>query len=158
MLDANRLSVLIDFDVVSQDGEQVGEVDDFILNLTNTRIDYVIVDSATFLDIGGRKIAVPWKSFEVRVDDDGEIADGENVFVLKFAQDVFENAPDFDPDTFPAIGDDIADWDLYLNGYWDTAGTGAAGQATATPGDTATETPEASARPREEPGQPAGAV
>lgn len=194
MIDPNRLSVLMDFDVVSQDGENLGEVDDFVLNLTNTQIDYLIVDSATFLDIGGRKIAIPWKSVEVVVgedteDDDvageaadnddagededvegedAEVAENENVFVIKFSKEEFENAPDFDYEAFPTIGEEVEDWDLYINDYWANPAAGTdtddtdADVATATPAGydaAATETPGAGAADTgDTPGQAKGRV
>src|SRR5215212_6738077 len=40
---AARLTNQLDFNVWNQDGEQIGEVDDMVLDLDNTRISYVIV-------------------------------------------------------------------------------------------------------------------
>src|SRR5688500_11292297 len=50
-----RLSNQLDFDVWNQDGEQIGEVNDMILDLDNTRISYVIVGTGGFLEIGEKE-------------------------------------------------------------------------------------------------------
>src|SRR5688572_11199112 len=55
-----RLSNQLDFTVWSQDGEQIGEVDDMVLDLENTQVAYVVVGTGGFLDLGEREILVPW--------------------------------------------------------------------------------------------------
>jgi len=56
-----RASNQLDFPVLSQDGEQVGEVDDMILDLDNRSVAYVIVSAS-----GGNTVAVPWESLTLQ--------------------------------------------------------------------------------------------
>lgn len=61
-----RVSNQLDFTVWSQDGEQIGEVDDMVLDMENARIAYVVVGTGGFLDLGEREILVPWDSLELQ--------------------------------------------------------------------------------------------
>jgi sporulation protein YlmC with PRC-barrel domain len=61
-----RLSNQLDFTVWSQDGEQIGEVDDMVLDLGNTSVAYVVVSTAGFLDLGDRTVLVPWNSLDLQ--------------------------------------------------------------------------------------------
>lgn len=61
-----RVSNQLDFPVLSQDGEQVGDVDDMILDLDNRSVAYVIVTVT-----GGATVAVPWDSLTLQTGDAG---------------------------------------------------------------------------------------
>lgn len=61
-----RMSNQLDFEVWTQDGQQVGEVEDMILDLDNRSVAYVIVGTGGFLEIGEKEIAVPWDSLELQ--------------------------------------------------------------------------------------------
>lgn len=61
--DANpaRVSNQLNFPVLSQDGQQVGDVSDLILDLDNRSVAYVIVTVS-----GGNTVAVPWDSLTLQ--------------------------------------------------------------------------------------------
>jgi len=61
-----RMSNQLDFEVWTQDGRQVGEVEDMVLDLDNRSVAYVIVGTGGFLEIGEKEIAVPWDSLELQ--------------------------------------------------------------------------------------------
>ncbi|HET9913722.1 MAG TPA: PRC-barrel domain-containing protein [Anaerolineales bacterium] len=61
-----RVSNQLDFSVWTQDGKQIGEVEDMIIDLDNRSVAYVIVGTGGFLEIGEKEIAVPWESLELR--------------------------------------------------------------------------------------------
>jgi len=65
-LNPARLSNQLDFTIWSQDGEQIGEVDDMVLDLDNTSVAYVVVGTGGFLDLGEREILVPWDSLQLQ--------------------------------------------------------------------------------------------
>jgi sporulation protein YlmC with PRC-barrel domain len=141
-----RLSNQLDFTVWSQDGEQIGDVNDMVLDLDNSRVAYVVVGTGGFLDLGEREILVPWESLQLQTGSGDTTGGQQNAFILQTELDTFRNAPDFDltanlPDTGQAAGD----WDLDVRNYWQGGGTGAGtDQATATAGtgtDLATATP-----------------
>lgn len=118
---AARLSNQLDFDVWNQEGEQIGEVDDMILDLDNSRIAYVVVGTGGFLDIGEKDVLVPWNSLVLQdgtVDAPGVDA---NAFIIQMDQETFNNFPDVDlVSILPAIGEPAADWDVDIRTFWES--------------------------------------
>jgi len=147
--DPSRLSNQLDFDVWNQDGEQIGEVEDMILDLDNSMITYVIVGTGGFLDLGEKEVLVPWNSLQLQTEA-GDTTGGQNAFILQTDQDTFNNAPDIDLDTvLPEMGIPAGDWDTDVRNYWETGAlpATAAPDATAVPETTATVPPEGTAVP-----------
>jgi len=118
-----RLSNQLDFNVWSQDGEQIGEVDDMVLDLDNSQIAYVLVGTGGFLDLGERDVLVPWNSLQLQTGT-GETTGGqENAFILQTDVDVFRNAPDLDLSAnLPQAGQPSGDWDVDIRTYWESGG------------------------------------
>jgi sporulation protein YlmC with PRC-barrel domain len=132
-----RISNQLDFSVWSQDGEQIGDVEDMVLDLDNTRVAYVVVGTGGFLDLGERTILVPWESLALQTGTGDTTGGQQNAFVLQTDVDTFSNTPDFDLGTLPEMGQAAGDWDVDIRNYWQgggagTANTPAAGDATAT--------------------------
>ena len=151
-----RISNQLDFNVWNQDGEQIGEVNDMVLDLDNAAVSYVIVGTGGFLDLGERDILVPWNSLQLQTEG-GDMTGGEqNAFILQTDQEIFANAPDVDVNTIlPALGEPASDWDLDIRNYWEggvvPAGT-PSGATTAVPGTTGTASPGTVASPQATPG------
>lgn len=148
--DASRLSNQLNFDVWNQDGEQIGEVNDIILDMDNARVAYVIVGTGGFLEIGEKDVLVPWNSLEVQTAAGDGTAGDQNAFILQVDQELFNNAPDVDISaTLPGRGEPAADWDVDIRNYWESGvvPATAAPDATASPEMTATVGPDATAVP-----------
>lgn len=142
--DPSRLSNQLDFDVWNQNGDQVGEVNDMILDLDNTRVAYVIVGTGGFLEIGEKDVLVPWNLIEVQVAGSGGPAGDQNAFILQMDQELFENSPDVDIDaTLPGRGEPAGDWDVDIRNYWETGAL----PATTVPEETAVADATATAMP-----------
>jgi sporulation protein YlmC with PRC-barrel domain len=145
-----RLSNQLDFNVWDQNGEQIGEVNDMIVDLDNTRIAYVIVGVGGFLEIGEKDVLVPWESLQLQTGT-GETTGGEqNAFIYQGDQERFNNAPDFDVDELLPERNTVAgDWDSDIRNYWEsgTLPPTPAPEATNDPNLTATASPEATAMP-----------
>ena len=147
--DPSRLSNQLNFDVWNQNGEQIGEVNDMILDLDNSRVAYVIVGTGGFLEIGEKDVLVPWNLMDVQVAGSGGPAGDQNAFILQADQATFENAPDVDLGAIlPDRGQPGADWDVDIRTYWETGAL----PATAVPEATATVSPDATAEATEAPG------
>lgn len=134
-----RISNQLDFTVWSQDGEQIGDVNDMVLNLDDPRVAYVIVGTGGFLGLGERNILVPWNSLALQTGNGENTGGQQNAFILQGDVEVFSNAPDFDLGNLPEMGQAAADWDVDIRTYWESGGT--VGGATDTPAadQTATE-------------------
>jgi sporulation protein YlmC with PRC-barrel domain len=140
----SRLTNELDFTVWSQDGEQIGEVDEMVLDLDKSQVAYVVVGTGGFLDLGERKILVPWNQLELQTGTGDNTGGQQNAFILQTDVDAFRNAPNFDLSRIPQMGQAANDWDLDLRTYWENpsagAGTGTGtdtGTATAAPGGAA---------------------
>jgi sporulation protein YlmC with PRC-barrel domain len=148
--DPSRLSNQLDYDVWNQDGEQIGEVNDMIVDLGNSRVSYVIVGAGGFLEIGERDVLVPWESLQLQTAAGDDAIGDENAFILQTDQETFENAPDVDVNAIlPPLGEPADDWDIDIRNYWQSGvvpGTPSADGA-AVPDMTATVSPDATAVP-----------
>jgi sporulation protein YlmC with PRC-barrel domain len=130
----NRLSNLMDYDVWNQNGEQIGDVNDMVLDFDNTSIAYVIVGTGGFLGLGEKDVLVPWNMLQVQTD--GGSTGDQNVFLFTGNEEYYRNAPDFDVNNIlPEMGQPAEDWDADVESFWST------GVAP----DPAAQTPEATA-------------
>jgi sporulation protein YlmC with PRC-barrel domain len=78
-------------------GEDLGKVDDFVVDFDSGRIAFVVVSVGGFLGIGDRLFAVPWELVSTRTD--------EHEFYLDVEKQMLLDAPDFERNTWPDMGD-----------------------------------------------------
>jgi sporulation protein YlmC with PRC-barrel domain len=148
--DPSRLSNQLDYDVWNQEGDQIGEVNDMIVDLGNSRVSYVIVGTGGFLEIGERDILVPWESLQLQTAAGEDATGDENAFILQTDQETFENAPDVDVNAvLPPLGEPAGDWDADIRNFWQSGVVPEAPPAdgTAVTDMTATVSPDATAVP-----------
>lgn len=104
----------IDMDVENLEDEELGEIEDFIIDPQTGTFRYGVLETGEILGLGGKRIAVPmshilWVNEDEDMEDSGEI-------ILPAEQSTFENVPD--------IGDlgtiNFADetWDDDFETYW----------------------------------------
>ena len=65
---------MMDMDVVSNNDEKIGTVEDFALNNDN-KIEYAIVSVGGFLGVGDKLVAVPFKNLRVNHNEEKIILD-----------------------------------------------------------------------------------
>lgn len=124
----SRLTNLLSLGVWNQSNEQVGQVQDFVLDLDKSMISYVVVSTSGFGTAGDKTILIPWDVLQLQSGN----ANGENAFVLLADPEFLNNAPDVDlTSILPAMGQPAGDWDVDIRNFWDTGtlpggtGTGA---------------------------------
>jgi sporulation protein YlmC with PRC-barrel domain len=78
-------------------GEDLGKVEEIMIDLASGRVAYVVLSFGGFLGIGDKLFAVPWQAF--RIDE------GEHQFVLDVDRKTLENAPGFNKDNWPDMAD-----------------------------------------------------
>jgi sporulation protein YlmC with PRC-barrel domain len=78
-------------------GEDLGKVEEIMIDLASGRVAYVVLSFGGFLGIGDKLFAVPWQA--LRIDE------GEHEFVLDVDRNTLENAPGFDKDNWPDMAD-----------------------------------------------------
>lgn len=61
-----RLSKLMDASVKSKSGEDLGQVEDFLINPRTGRVDYAVLGRGGFLGMGEQRIPVPWSALSIQ--------------------------------------------------------------------------------------------
>lgn len=149
LVDPGRLSNWLDFDVFSAEtDEQIGSVEDIVLDFDQDQVQYLLVEVGGFLGIGSKTVAVPLDRAELRLAGEGE-ADDETAFVVQATEEELEQAPEFDPGLLPELGVPAVDWDVDIENFW-VGGITAEETPAAT--EVATEEPAVTEAVTEEPG------
>jgi len=142
-IDPGRVSNLLDFSVWNQDDQQIGEVEDLVLNLGTAHVDYVIVNTAGYGNAVERHVPVPWEALKV-VSAQAQSAGTsgpQNGFVLSVDQSQFDNAPEIDLAKIPELGEQAEGWDADISSYWQGIISSSGNE---TPAPATTGTPESS--------------
>ena len=78
-------------------GEDLGTIDEVMLDVAAGQIAYVVLAYGGVLGVGGKFFAVPWEMLVMRP--------GEDVWILDVAKEALENAPGITRDMLPMSGD-----------------------------------------------------
>jgi sporulation protein YlmC with PRC-barrel domain len=103
-------STLAGDDVRNSAGEDLGKVDEIMIDIPTGRIAYAVLSFGGFLGMGNKLFAVPWNA--LRVDED------EHCFILDVDKRTIEAAPGFDKDNWPDMAD--ATWGSEIFRYYNT--------------------------------------
>jgi len=79
--------------VVNKDGKDIGKIEEFMIDLTDGRIAYVVLSFGGFLGIGDKLFGIPWQAFTLMPH--------EHAFLLDVPKDVLEKAEGFDKNNWP---------------------------------------------------------
>jgi sporulation protein YlmC with PRC-barrel domain len=96
-------------------GEDLGKVDEIMIDIPTGRVAYAVVSFGGFMRMGNKLFAIPWSV--LKLDED------EKKFVLDVDKQTLENAPGFDKDNWPDMADTSWRSQLYsyygAKPYWD---------------------------------------
>lgn len=84
---------LVGDDVYNMEGEDLGKVDEIMLDVETGQVAYVVLASGGVLGLGGKLFAIPWQA--LRLDEEN------HRFILNVSKEKLENAPGFDKDNWP---------------------------------------------------------
>lgn len=97
-----RASEVIGMNIYNPQGEDVGEVNDVVLDPNTGKVRYAAVTYGGFLGIGDEMFAVPWEAFQCTQDpDDPE----EHRLTLDVSKQQLEGAQGFNQDNWPNFAD-----------------------------------------------------
>lgn len=102
---------LTDHDIVTPDGEDIGDVDDLIVDMSEGRVAYATVDVGGFLDMDQpNEVAIPWSEISFQTQDDN--------FVVETDAATLEGAPTVDDNELEdgVLGDSLVN---DIDAYWD---------------------------------------
>jgi sporulation protein YlmC with PRC-barrel domain len=101
-------------------GEDLGKIEELMIDITAGRVAYAVLSFGGFLGMGSKLFAVPWDA--LTVDEDN------HEFILNVDKQTLENAPGFDKDNWPDMADPswgAQVYDFYgKRPYWNTTTTG----------------------------------
>jgi sporulation protein YlmC with PRC-barrel domain len=92
-------------------GEDLGKIEEIMIDIPSGRIAYAVLSFGGFLGIGDKLFAIPWSS--LRVDE------GDHQFILNVDRQTLESAPGFDKDNWPDMADPAFESSVY--GHFGTA-------------------------------------
>ena len=93
----------------NNEGENLGEIDNLMINVHTGLVEYAVIESGSFLGMGGKLFAIPFK--ELRVNP------AKKVFVFNRDKDYLKKSPGFDKTHWPDTNDHYFD---YVDNYYGT--------------------------------------
>jgi len=79
--------------VINAQREDLGTIEDIVLDIRNNRVAYAILSFGGFLGLGDRHFALPWEALSFDLS--------QKVAVLDIDKDRLRNAPGFEKDNWP---------------------------------------------------------
>jgi sporulation protein YlmC with PRC-barrel domain len=86
--------------VLNRDGDEIGQVEEIMIDLQTGRIAYVAMSFGGLLRMGAKFLAIPWDV--LRVDEDRQC------FIFDVDKESLETTPGFDPLDWP--DEHVAEW------------------------------------------------
>lgn len=94
--------------VYNQAEEDLGKVDDLMIDTVTGRIAYAVLSFGGFLGMGDKLFAVPWRALSL---------DQQNYrFILDVSKNTLENAPGFDKDNWPDMTN--PEWESQIHKFY----------------------------------------
>lgn len=97
-----RASKLIGLNIQNEQGENVGAVNDIVLDAETGKVGYIAVTYGGFLGVGNKMFAVPFEAFACQQDANDP---DEAILVLNVTKQQLEGATGFDEGNWPDFGD-----------------------------------------------------
>lgn len=95
-------------DVRNPAGEDLGKIEDLMINTETGEVAYAVLSFGGFLGMGDKLFALPWRSLQLDTRN--------HAFVLDVDKERLENAPGFDKDNWPNMADPT--WANQINDYY----------------------------------------
>ena len=92
-------------------GEDLGKIDELMIDIPSGKVAYAVLSSGGFLGMGDKLFAIPWSA--LTVDEDAKC------FVLEVDKQKLWDAPGFDKDNWPDMADTT--WGTQISTYYGTA-------------------------------------
>lgn len=103
-------STIIGDDVRNPAGEDLGNVEEIMLDVNDGRIAYAVLSFGGFLGLGDKYFAIPWDALTVDTE--------EHALILDMDKETLENAPGFDKDNWPKTSNGDSQWLVEVYDYY----------------------------------------
>ena len=128
----SRLSTMMNMPLFNQNNEQVGQVQDLVLDLDNTRVAYLVVSTSG--SAGNKTVLVPWDSLQLQTVASTSATSQGNSFVLLADPNFLNNATDVDVTTLlPGMCQQAGTWDVDIRNFWESGAMPSSTQSANTP-------------------------
>lgn len=94
--------------VTNTKGEDLGTIEDIMIDVQRGRVAYAVMSCGGFLGMGDKLFAIPWNALTLDAN--------RHCFVLDADQKRFEKAPGFDKDHWPSMADNS--WASQVHDYY----------------------------------------
>lgn len=88
---------LLGNDVSNRDGESLGDIKEFMLDMTTGKVAYAVLSFGGLLGLGDKLFAVPWGALTLDTIN--------KRFTLNVSKETLEKAPGFDKERWPSMSD-----------------------------------------------------
>jgi len=105
---AFRSTNILDSIVQNMEGEELGTIEDLIIDMEDGRILFGVLSCCGFLGFGTELYAIPWNNFIPKPIP--------GIFILDVTQEILEKAPGFPLEEWPVIGD--REWGAGIYQYY----------------------------------------
>src|SRR5215213_8155888 len=78
-------------------GENLGKIDNLMININSGEIEYTVVEFGSFLGMGGKLFAIPFEELQLKTVGHAFILDRDKAYL--------KNSPGFDKDHWPDTND-----------------------------------------------------
>lgn len=113
--DTMSATTLVGDTVINPQGEDLGKVEDIMLDIHEGRVAYVVLSFGGFMGMGNKLFAIPWKALS--------LSEERHAFILDVEKDRLKNAPGFDKDNWPDMTQDTFGTEVYefygQEPYWE---------------------------------------
>jgi sporulation protein YlmC with PRC-barrel domain len=103
-----RSKALFDYRVKSPQGEDLGKIEEVMIDMEAGRVAYAVLSFGGFLGLGNKWVPVPWDAVVLRP--------AEKVLVLNIDKDKLQKAPNFDGPTLPELAN--RQWGAVIHTYY----------------------------------------
>src|SRR5438270_13869726 len=101
--------------VVNTRGDDLGKIDEIMIDIPSGRIAYAVLSFGGFLGLGDKLFAIPWSALNLDAS--------AKTFVLNVSRELLEQAPGFDKKNWPDMSDPAWGAQIYAyygsRPYWD---------------------------------------
>ena len=105
--------------VVNRTGDNIGKIEELMIDLEDGRVAYAVVSHGGLLGIGSKLFAIPWQALKLRAH--------EHAFLLDIPKETIDKAEGFDKDRWPLTRDELSRSYTYYGyqPYWKTGAAAA---------------------------------
>ena len=107
-----RASKVIGADVENAQGEDLGKIEDVVLDPQEGRVAYAVLSFGGFLGLGEKYFALPWSALTAKAGED-------DTLILNVDKEKLQNAPGFNRNSWPDMADRT--WGQEIHSYYGVA-------------------------------------